>query len=209
MTMMTRRTTAAFALLVGAVLGAAPRAHAQNLGPFRQFLSVEPYYENTLFDNGASSTSGPRYQDLSGVGARLWINAAPFVRSRTLAKSGVALFGETTFPKNGYRVTHYGAQLEQFFVNRPLGGVIDPVFSVGVGAYTYRRPVLGATVLDGSARQTNFALSPGLGLRLPIPNRLQLRFDARDAIVINQRTLLGDRKTGNNFEFLGAVGLTF
>ena len=45
-------------------------AGAQALGPQRQFLAIEPYYERTMFDVG----EGRSKQSRDGYGGRLWIN---------------------------------------------------------------------------------------------------------------------------------------
>lgn len=210
---MARLSSAAAAAALTLVLPVVARA--QNLGGYRQFLSIEPYYINVQRDNG--SDASVRYSGLNGYGARLWINYAPFVKSRALAKGGIALFAHTATDA-GYRVVHYGAEQDVFFVNRPLGGFFDPLISVGAGAY--RRSVDAQTVLVspssgtvGTAlipgvHTTKFALTPGVGFRVPVPNRLQLRFDARDAILFNQD--VGARKaTLHNLEFTGALGITF
>lgn len=193
-----------------ALLGtlAAPAvAHAQNLGPFRQFLSVEPYYVSMSLDDGGS---GAGRTTLSGVGGRLWINYAPFVRSRTLAKGGVALFYHQTFAKDGILIRHYGAEQDAFLTNRPFGGWLDPVLSVGAGALrtSVGAQRIGTTAIPASVA-TKFALTPGVGVRIPIPNRLQLRVDARDALVFGATGADGAKRTASNFEFTGAIGLTF
>lgn len=189
-------TTAAAATLLLALPAA---GRAQNLGPYRQFLSLEPYYVNFQLDDGGS---GAERTSVNGYGGRLWLNYAPFVRSRALAKGGLALFAHTG-SKDGARVLHYGAEQDVFLTNRPFGGVLDPVVSVAGGVY--RTSAAGA-------HQNRFALTPGVGVRIPVPNRLQLRVDARDAILFNQDVGSGSgvrQRTLNNFEFTGALGITF
>lgn len=190
----TRTRLAAFGALALALPTA--RATAQNLGPYRQFLAIEPYYVNMRLDDGGT---GLGRTSINGYGGRLWLNYAPFVRSRALAKGGLALFAHTG-TTNGARVVHYGAQQDVFFVNRPLAGFIDPVISVAAGAYR--------TSAEG-AHQTHFALTPGVGIRIPVPNRFELRVDARDAILFNQDIGTASKKTLNNYEFTAGLGITF
>ena len=182
-------------------IGAALPAPAQNLGPFRQFLAIEPYYARTRLDVG---TTAPRV-NLNGYGGRLWVNLAPFAGPhRNLISHGALAFFATYSPNQANRnftVLHYGAQHDAFFVNRPLGGFIDPFVSVGAG---------GLRTKSGTLATTKFALSPGGGIRIPIPNRLQLRFDARDMMIFGSRTgPAGAKRTSQNLELLGALGITF
>jgi len=188
-----------------ATMIAARDAYAQNLGPFRQFLAVEPYYAYTQIDVGGTTDK----VDLSGFGARLWLNTAPF---GVTDKLGVGLF-VTRYPQQNHRgvaVTHYGGQLELFPVHRPIGGWFDPFITAGAGAYrsSVNRGVVASIPAGGS--NTKLALTRGVGVRIPIPNRFQLRFDARDAIV-QRGSLFGPGGSGrmNNLELLAALGLTF
>ncbi len=79
--------------------------------------------------------------------------------------------------------------------------MIDPFLSVAGGAFRIR---------GSGASTTRFALSPGGGIRIPIPNRFQLRADVRDAIVFNSRTGTGgSKRTAHNLEGQAALGITF
>lgn len=193
-----RRAMTRAALGALLVLGASAGAlRAQALGPQRQFLAVEPYYSRLELDAG----SGESRLGVNGYGARLWINLAQFAGP---LNGSIALF--TTFypdqADNGVSALHYGAQYDQFFVRRPFGGIIDPLISLGAGAFGFED-----TASD--EEETKFALTPGVGIRIPIPNRFQLRFDARDAIIFGTRDTDGSKRTANNFEFIGAIGITF
>ncbi|HEY5061356.1 MAG TPA: hypothetical protein VII52_07450, partial [Gemmatimonadaceae bacterium] len=81
--------------LIGAAAAAivagisAARVSAQALGPQRQFLAVEPYYEYTRVDLGANTGTA----NANGYGARLWINGAPF---HFPLNSAIALFASYT-----------------------------------------------------------------------------------------------------------------
>lgn len=174
---------------------------AQNLGPFRQFLAIEPYYARTDLDAGP----GVDRVGVNGYGGRLWVNLAPFAGPhRTLISKGALAFFATYTPESAGRnakVWHYGVQHDAFLLHRPFGSVIDPFLSVGAGAFR---------VSSGGTSSTDFALSPGGGIRIPIPNRLQLRFDARDAMIFGSRTgTAGAKRTAHNIELLAALGITF
>ena len=181
----------------------ASQASAQALGPQRQFIALEPYYARLELDRGKDVSR----LGLNGYGARLWINLAPFSgpANNLVGKGAIALFATYTPDQgeNGFTTLHYGAQHDVFFVNRPLGGFIDPLLSVAGGAFRTK-----ATGTDES--ETRFALTPGLGIRIPVANRLQIRADARDIIVFGSRMGPGgEKRTANSYEFTGALGITF
>lgn len=192
---------AAVASLAGAL--AATGAGAQALGPQRQFLALEPYYSHLSLDGGGNGASRV---ELNGYGGRLWINLAPFSgKSPNLVGMGaIALFMTYTPDQGGKGITtlHYGLQHDVFFVNRPLGGFIDPLVSVAAGAFRFND-------VAADESQTKFALTPGIGVRLPLANRFQLRVDGRDALIFGQRANGGGKRTTNNFEYVGALGITF
>jgi hypothetical protein len=181
------------------VAALAPAVHAQALGPQRQFLAIEPYYERTNFDVG----EGFDKENTNGYGARLWVNLDPF---HFILNSSIALFASYTPSQgnasfDGVTAWHYGAEYDQFLVRRPLGGVIDPFITVGGGRYR-----IGA---EGD-HQTYWTFSPGGGLRIPIPNRLELRIDAKDMMIFATPSgTNGEKRTTNNFVLQGGVGLTF
>lgn len=190
-----------FSLMLTAAAAATAPAGAQNLGPFRQFLAIEPYYARSVLDAGPNADR----VGVNGYGGRLWVNLAPFAGPhRTLiSKGALGLFATYTPDQEGRNTTvlHYGAQHDVFFLHTPLGNALDPFLTIG-GA--------GLRVKSGGNAHTDFVTLAGGGIRIPVPNRFQLRFDARDAIVFNSRTGAGGaRRTAHNFEFLGAVGITF
>lgn len=187
--------------VAGLSLGAASRAGAQALGPQRQFLSLEPYYSRLMLDNGDGSTR----TGVNGYGGRLWVNLAPFSgpSPNLLGHMSLALF-TTYYPdqaNNGASLLNYGAESDIFFVNRPLGGVLDPFISIGGSAFRTKD-----TNTDES--QTRFALSPGAGIRIPLSNRFQIRGDAKDVLLFGVPVTSG-KKTLNNYEFSAALGITF
>ncbi len=198
------RTVALGAAAVTTIAIATPsQSGAQALGPQRQFLSLEPYYGRLELDPG--SNGGSR-TGVNGYGGRLWVNLAPFSgpSPNLLGHMSLALF-TTYYPSKGIDSTsilHYGAEADIFFVNRPLGGFLDPFISVGGGAFRLKDTATQAT-------DTRFALSPGVGLRIPLSNRFQLRGDAKDLVLFKVPDFAGSKQTLNNYEFTAALGITF
>ena len=176
---------------------------AQALGPQRQFLAIEPYYERSQFDVG----EGQSKQSRNGYGGRLWINTDPF---HFIPNGSIALF--TTYsPKTasdaGVRSSAltYGLEYDQFLVRRPLGGIIDPFLTIGGAVYR-----IGTEIGSRTIHNSYGALIPGGGIRIPIPNRFELRGDAKDLILFNQaRTTTGARRTTHNLLLQAGLGLTF
>ena len=127
------RRVIGLAIALGVAL--APAAHAQALGPQRQFLALEPYYEWTNFDAG----QGSQREKTNGYGARLWVNLDPF---HFIPHGSIALYtsytpsqGGTNAAFDGVTALHYGAEYDQYFLRRPVAGIIDPFLSVGGGRY--------------------------------------------------------------------------
>ncbi len=178
-------------------------AGAQALGPQRQFLAIEPYYERSSFDVG----DGVSKQKRNGYGGRLWINTDPF---HFIPNGSIALF--TTFaPKttsaSGIRsdALTYGLEYDQFFVRRPLGGVLDPFLTIGGAVYR-----IGTESGSRTIHKSYGALVPGGGIRVPMPNRFELRGDVKDLILFNQsRTTTGQHRTTHNLLLQAGLGLTF
>ncbi len=183
---------------------------AQTLGPQRQFLALEPYYEGLQLPK----TAGQASQNVNGYGVRLWINGAPF---HFPVNSSIALFvSRSSTSVSAFKSTSYfyGGQVDEFLVRRPLFGLIDPFVSVALGAYrtsvSAEACIAGAAAGTCSVAQTNFALAPGGGIRIPIPNRFQVRFDARDLIVANgSNSSSGKKERTNRLLYQAAFGITF
>ncbi|MDQ6854652.1 MAG: hypothetical protein M3046_13340, partial [Actinomycetota bacterium] len=149
------------ALVALTAVALARTAFAQALGPQRQFLAIEPYYEHTNLDVGV----GFPKENLNGYGGRLWINLDPF---HFIQNSSIALYTSYA-PKQGAvsgaftqtSALHFGAEYDQFFLRRPLGGVIDPFFTVGVGRYRLKTESVGSTLTRHYT-----TLTPGGGIRI-------------------------------------------
>ena len=198
-----RNVIRAALVAVGAVTLAQP-VLAQALGPQRQFLAIEPYYERTQLDVGSTSSK----EGLNGFGARLWINLDPF---HFILNSSIALYASHAPSQGGTQASlyTYGAEYDQFFVRRPLGGVIDPFISIGAGGTRIRseRSTLFGPLGTSS---THGSFLPGGGFRIAIPNRLELRAEAKDLIILSSPTgTSGASRTSNNLLLQAGLGLTF
>lgn len=206
------------AALAGAVAltGLAHGAGAQALGPFRQFLAIEPYYERTTFDNGAAVDK----TSFNGYGARLWINLEPFhfIPHSSFALSGSYAPSQSTSRASSASLRTFGAEYDQFLVHRPFGGVVDPFLTAG-----YSRVRLKSTASAVTDKQTYNGLPLGGGIRIPLANRFQLRADAKDLILFNVpifsgnvvynvfpgSTSFSEKATTNNLVLQAALGITF
>ena len=197
------RRTIWTALAAVTMLSTASVAHAQALGPQRQFLAVEPYYEHTRLDLGDARPK----DDLNAFGARLWINLDPF---HFITNSSIALYASHAPSQSGRQVsvTTFGAEYDQYFVRRPLGGIIDPFLTIGGGGTGVRGE--RSTVFGAIGSQHYFgSLVPGFGIRIAVPNRFELRGEAKDLIVFNTPTgTSGARRTTNNLVLQAGLGLT-
>ena len=198
------RSTFRAALAAFGAVALAHSAGAQALGPQRQFLAVEPYYEHTQLDIG----NGRGKDGLNGFGGRLWIYLDPF---HFIVNSSIALYGSHAPSQSGRQAsaTTFGAEYDQYFFRRPLGGLIDPFLTIGGGGTSIRSersPVFGRI---GSSH-TYGSLTPGGGLRLAVPNRFELRGDVKDLILFNTPTgASGSDRTTHNLLLQAGLGLTF
>lgn len=200
------RRIALIGVALAGIAAGGTRAAAQALGPQRQFLAIEPYYEHLGFDIG----EGIDKAKFNSYGARLWINTEPF---HFIPNGSVALFMSYT-PKqdltiNGVTASSqstqlaYGAEYDQFLVRRPLGGIIDPFLAVGYERYR---------IDDKSSRRKESynGLPVGGGVRVPLPNRFELRGDVKDLILFGTPTGPNDAKrTTHNLLLQAGLGLTF
>lgn len=198
------RRTLLVALVALGAFAPMSTAVAQALGPQRQFLALEPYYERTQLDVGSSVSK----DGLNGFGGRLWINLDPF---HFILNSSIALYGSHAPSQSGQQtsLTTFGAEYDQFFVRRPIGGLIDPFLTIGGGGTAVRSERSAVFGRIGSSH-TFGSLLPGGGVRIAIPNRFELRAEAKDLILFNTPTATGGTKrTTNNLVLQAGLGLTF
>lgn len=199
--------------VVGALFLSAAKVSAQQLGPQRQFLSIDAFYDRLQLDAG----QGQSRIGIDGYGARLWINGAPFAGpSSFLGKTAIGLYYSRNPRKDsGIGAAQYGGELYIYPTERPYGGLIDPFISLGAGALRINNrqtaSAFGSRLADiKSGNTTRFAFSPGVGVRVPVFNRIQLRFDAKDVIVFSRQTRIsGDKRTSHSPDFQGGLGIEF
>ena len=169
--------------------------------------SVEGYVARARLDRGVA---GPEAR-LEAIGARLLLPVAQFTDGapRWLAERvdvGGFLTSAATDDRNLVS-RHVGAQADVRLTGRRLAGRLEPLASLGIGAFRARREgtvdaPLNAVCLtargDAAAADVrclslrrpidpgageSFALSPAVGARLALVPGLALRVDARDVIV--------------------------
>ena len=214
--MRVRLLIASAALAVTSAAGA-HRMDAQILGPQRQFIAIEPIYARTGLDLGQSM--GRVWEN--GYGARLWINTAPFVGPGVGlgSKVGIGLFSVYSPPSHGISTVHYGGELDIHTTDVPYGGFLDPFITLGGGVFRTKTGVVNDFSLPAQT-VNKFALTPGVGIRIPLLNHLQARADARDVIVFSNpsgaasgtggsSSSYRNTRTTNNLEFLVSVGVMF
>jgi hypothetical protein len=187
--------------------------------PVLRLTTLEPYVSRVRV---APDVVGGRTR-LSGAGARLLYSVGdPDGRLRVggyLAAAPVDAFDA--------RTTQFGAVADLSLRSRPFGGRVEPILSLGAGAFRADRPPAAAPTrplcvrpLDlaraaqptcfadpaapGSgarARSTHAALGPALAARVSLAPGLALRVDARDLVVFRGRPRHG-------FELTTGVSLT-
>jgi hypothetical protein len=174
------------ALLAGLGLGFTSRADAQELGPQRRFIMPGIYGSGLMLDRGRNESR----QLQGGIGGRLMINLAPLSGPGRNLLDFTTIGGFVSFlpERDGVSARHYGAEIDVHFTDVPIGKLLDPFVLVGVGALR--------------VRETNFAVSPGGGVRIPLPGIFELRADARDVIVFRGGTT-------HNPEFTAGLNLRF
>lgn len=201
---MTRRRSSARALLVGAalILGmlTAHQAQAQQVSQVHRRLLMIGVHGTHYSLQGRE---GQDRASLNGWGGKLLINLAPFSGpGNNLLDNTVIGFFMQGGSGDGASVLHSGAEVDVHFVHNPIEGAIDPFVTLGVGRFRIR--AVGAESQFGSGSEANLALSPGLGVRIPVRGLVELRADVRDVIV-----LIGELQGGTAHNFEATAGLNF
>lgn len=163
----------------------APAAEAQQVSQtHRRLLMVGGYGAGYSLDVGEDTD----HARIVGGGGRLLINLAPFSGpGNNLLDDMVLGFFAAGGSGGDYSVLHTGAELDLHFVHNPLGGFLDPFLSVGAGRFRVRQ--------DGGGSEANFALSPGVGVRIPLRGLFELRADAQDVITFGSTLHGGGERT--------------
>jgi hypothetical protein len=189
---------AALALCAGSPASLPGQPTPRDTAPAHMLL--EQYLSHATLDPAVAGAAAR----LGGAGARLLrpLHAAhedddSSIRRR-LALGGFATYAR---PNDGGLTTwHYGALADLRLLDRPIAGRVEPLVSLGVGAFRTRRDVdrpLGdgcraAAISDvcpprapGQPVQveTAPAISPAIGVRVGLLPGLALRAETRDVIV--------------------------
>lgn len=205
-----RRTTlhreliATLAIPLAAALAPAPLAGQSTTRPA---VVVEGFLSRARLD---PSVGGSR-MELRGIGGRVLVALAPLQEveeSRGLARRLAVGAFATYAPHDDGRFTaaHYGAVADYHLLGAPFAGRIEPLISLGAGAFRTRsianpdreialdcvRPMdfaldpLPASCSAAAPRTrvaTDLALSPAVALRFWTLPGLAIRLDARDVVV--------------------------
>ena len=199
------------ALIAGSSLFATIPLVAQEVRSTRPPVLIEAWMSRARL---AATVAGSR-MELDGVGGRVLRSLTPLPAdaprgfARRLALGAFATYAphdDVTF-----NVWHYGAAADLQLLARPLAGRIEPLLSLGAGAFRTRRdlaptdrltpaclvpmdvPIARAapscrrpsSIAPRTASRTDPALSPSLGVRFGVLPGLALRAEVRDVIVYN------------------------
>ena len=203
--------TLAAALALGVVPG---EAHAQLSGSrdlhwAGSRLSVEGFFTRYRL---TADRGGGRLKH-QAIGGRIMWALAPRTdadRGTVAARTSVGGFIiHTPEPETDLRTSHYGAQLDFQVLRTPLADRIDPLLSLGVGAFRTEGSDVRVTQLPGTLipplvdgrlvagdregrvmgvdlvrrSTTSLALTPGVGVSVGVAPGFALRGDVRDALV--------------------------
>lgn len=185
---------AATLAVVAAGASLAPQAAAaqdtrEGMRPYR--FTVAPFLAQQWFDpDGAAGREA-----IGGYGLRVMFNrsdAAEATRS-LLGRSSVGVYGSVTSSQKGLGSTQQlGGQLDvSLFPEARYRNALDPLVSLGAG-------VLRARVAGGS-RQTDFAVTPGVGTRFSLFPGVGLRGDLRAPVILGSNTRVNFATEGGFF----------
>ena len=174
---------------------ASARSHRYARPPVERVVTLQPFYEYTRFAPGTHEVLEYPHQHLDGIGGRLSIRGFGFLPPNS--SLGIFASGVPTEKTLLQRAVFYGGQLDQYLARRPLFGVLDPFLSLGGGAY--HRYQSG----------TRCAAFPGAGLRIPVPQRSELRFEAHEQIIFQNGLDHEPVVEESRFVYQMGVGWTF
>jgi len=161
-------------------------------------VMLEPYVSRARLD---PTVVGERTR-FSGAGARLLYRAPDRLVPDRLLVGG--FFTYAPAHERGATTSQVGALADLSLAHRPIAGRLEPLLSLGVGAFRTRwddarldgrvlcvRPLDSGggapACFDAPARRrapaTQLALSPGVGARVGLLPGVALRVDARDLVI--------------------------
>lgn len=181
---------AAAALLV-APLSAARAQDNMNSSPSR--FALEGYLAQYSVDAGDDRTG------VGGVGVRLMFGRGDATKTlRTFfQRARPGIFLTYTGEQKDVQTLHLGVEGDFPLLATPTRW-LDPFLSLGLGAFRTSVDVVG-----GDNSSTDFALTPGIGTRIPITGSVAFRGDLRDVVVF------GPNNTSNNYVAEGGISIGF
>jgi hypothetical protein len=186
---------------LGAVVILAAPAGAAAQRRVEEIKTVEAYAARYALDNRVGTSK----QNLDGFGLRLMYERRDPTRPAAsfLDRTRGGAFATYTAKQGSPNLStlHIGLQTDLSFLQNPLGGVIDPFFSFGIGIFRSSRENLVTSTRAGKRIvESDFALTPALGTRVGLLDRFGARLDLRMPF------LFGTSATAN---FVGEGGVYF
>lgn len=141
---------------------------------------------------------------LNGVGGRIMWSLTPgnAVASRRVALGGYVIHASSD--GDSPDVWQYGTQADLMVSSAPVGGVVEPLVSLGVGAVQFgdpgRFPAAAAPHTAPGAhpdpagtpkeagRKTRLEIAPGIGARVRLLPGVNIRSDVRSVLEVGNRT---------------------
>jgi hypothetical protein len=175
------------ALTLLAVPASQAAAQDQPLGIRPTRFTAEVYLAQYSLDNTAAD--GGR-SGVGGFGGRLMFNrstASDALRTFFTRASG-GVFATLTSGKGAADLStqHYGVQGDVALFPAPVArGFLDPFVSLGVGAF---RTSIDNPLGSGRIVNTDFAVTPAVGTRVPLFSGLSFRGDLRTPVIFGDNT---------------------
>jgi hypothetical protein len=186
----------ALTLLTVPVSQAAAQDQPLGIRPTR--FTAEVYLAQYSLDNAGAD--GGR-AGLGGFGGRLMFNrsaASDALRTFFTRASGGVFATYTTQDESS--TLHYGVQGDVALFPAPVArGFLDPFVSLGVGGF---RSSANNPLGEGSVVNTDFAITPAAGTRVPLFSGISFRGDLRAPIIFGESTSV-------NFVAEGGLSLSF
>jgi len=186
------------ALTLFAIPAAQAAAQDQPMGIRPTRFTAEVYLAQYSLDNAGAD--GDR-EGLGGFGGRLMFNrstASDALRTFFTRASGGVFATYTN--QDDFSTLHYGVQGDVALFPAPVArGFLDPFISLGVGAFRTSSDFTGG---EGSVVNTDFAITPAAGTRIPFFSGISFRGDLRAPIIFGESTTV-------NFVAEGGLSLSF